>query len=169
MRANPNIPIMSSQHASFHLKPGFSPVPKRLANYLYSSQQTTSTSRLALSENCVDSQYLGSTREGMASYPPLVSVKRGRRLPAWRVIMVIKDYVTILVSSMLVHGGRGNGFRTQEPMDQVLAPFKWHQSMFGLNTAYRQNTKCFTRYGKTTPHKGSVLPCGLSLRDFQLN
>lgn len=36
--------------------------------------------------------------------------------------MVIKDYVTILVSSMLVRGGRGNGLRTQEMMDQVLAP-----------------------------------------------
>lgn len=36
--------------------------------------------------------------------------------------MVIKDYVTILVSSMLVRGGRGNGLRIQEMMDQVLAP-----------------------------------------------
>lgn len=75
--------------------------------------------------------------------------------------MVIKDYVTILVSSMLVHGGRGNGFRTQEPMDQILAPLRWDHNILGLNTASRQNTKSFTRYGKTTPPKGSEL----SLRD----
>lgn len=119
------------------LQSGFYPVPKLLGNYFNSPQQTTF--RISLCQAWPSVTDLLILKPSIPRFPPLKrhgssgsleNVKwEGRyQLGGGLYFMVIKDYVTILVSSMLIlceedgtTGGDG----------------QYQNILCGLNTAYR--------------------------------